>query len=181
MRIAPIGFAYMMVEKAFQIGCDCAAITHGHPTGYLSSGTLAALISMIIPGNSLTKAIDESIRILKNKKNSKETLQAIDNALEMLGEATPGYCAIEDIGAGWMAEEALAISIYCALVAKNNFKKGVLLSVNHSGNSDSTGSITGNILGALYGVDILPENWVINLELKELIEETAGDLFDQFG
>ena len=80
-----------------------------------------------------------------------------------------------------MAEEALAISIYCALVAGDDFKKGVLLSVNHSGDSDSTGSITGNILGALYGFDILPKNWVINLELKELIEETAGDLFDQFG
>jgi hypothetical protein len=36
-------------------------------------------------------------------------------------------------------------------------------------------------LGALYGLDILPKNWAINLELKELIEETAGDLFDQFG
>jgi ADP-ribosyl-[dinitrogen reductase] hydrolase len=57
----------------------------------------------------------------------------------------------------------------------------VLLSVNHSGDSDSTGSITGNILGALYGIDIIPSNWVANLELRELIEEVAGDLFDQFG
>ena len=80
-----------------------------------------------------------------------------------------------------MAEEALAISIYCALVAGDDFRKGVLLSVNHSGDSDSTGSITGNILGALYGVDILPESWMVNLELKGLIEETAADLFDQFG
>ena len=80
-----------------------------------------------------------------------------------------------------MAEEALAISIYCALVAGDDFKKGALLSVNHSGDSDSTGSITGNILGALYGIDIIPENWLSELELKELINETAGDLFDQFG
>lgn len=181
IRIAPVGHAYNDTEKAFQIGCGCAAITHGHPTGYLSSGTLAALISMIISGNSLSDAIGESIRILKNKKNSKETLQAIDKAMEMLSKATPGPGVIEDIGPGWVAQEALAISLYCALVAKENFKKGVLLSVNHSGNSDSTGSITGNILGALCGGDILPENWLINLELKELVEETAGDLYDQFG
>ncbi len=181
MRIAPVGLAYNDAEKAFQIGCECAAITHGHPTGYLSSGTLAALISMIFSGDSLPDAINESIRVLKNKKNNKETLQAIDKAMEMMGKAPPGPGVIEDIGGGWVAEEALAISIYCALVAGNDFKKGVLLSVNHSGDSDSTGSITGNILGALYGFDILPKNWVINLELKELIEETAGDLFDQFG
>jgi len=118
MRIAPVGLAYNDAEKAFQIGCGCTAITHGHPTGYLSSGTLAALISMIFSGESLPDTIDESIRVLN--------------------------------------------------------------SVNHSGDSDSTGSITGNILGALYGVDILPESWIINLELKELIEETARYLFDQY-
>jgi len=56
-----------------------------------------------------------------------------------------------------------------------------LLSVNHSGDSDSTGSITGNILDSLNGFDIIPENWLSELELRELIEETAGDLFDQFG
>lgn len=57
--------------------------------------------------------------------------------------------------------------------------KGVLLAVNHSGDSDSTGSITGNILGALYGINVIPENWILKLELKRLIEETAVDLFDQ--
>jgi len=67
------------------------------------------------------------------------------------------------------------------LAAGDDFRKGVLLSVNHSGDSDSTGSITGNILGALYGLDIIPENWLIDLELNDLIGEITGDLFDQFG
>ncbi len=157
MRIAPVGLAYNDAEKAFQIGCGCAAITHGHPTGYLSSGTLADLISMIFSGDSLPDAIDESIRILKNEKNNRETLEAVINAVEMVEQSTPGPDVIEKLGAGWVAEEALSISIYCALVAGDDFRKGVLLSVNHSGDSDSTGSITGSILGALYGVDILPE------------------------
>jgi ADP-ribosyl-[dinitrogen reductase] hydrolase len=127
MRIAPVGLAYNDAEKAFQIGCGCAAITHGHPTGYLSSGTLAALISMIISGNSLTAAIDESIRILKNEKNNRETLEAVINAVEMVEQSTPGPDVIENLGAGWVAEEALAISIYCALVASNDFRKRSLL------------------------------------------------------
>ena len=75
----------------------------------------------------------------------------------------------------------MAISIYCAIVAGDDFKKGLLLSVNHSGDSDSTGAITGNILGALHGLDILPASWIKDLELNDLIEEIAGDLFDQFG
>ena len=181
MRMAPVGLAYDDSEKAFHFGCKLAALTHGHPTGYLAAGTFAALISLIISGNSLAEAIDDSILVLKSNKNHEETLRAIGNALHMVGKHTPGPEVIEDIGAGWIAEEALGISLYCSLVAENDFKKGVLLSVNHSGDSDSTGSITGNILGALYGIAVIPENWMSELELKDLIEETAGDLFDQFG
>ena len=180
MRMAPVGLAFLDAEKAFQIGCECAAITHGNPTGYLAAGTLASIVSMIISGESLLNAINESIRILKAGKNNKETLDAIFKAVEMANQSPAQPDAIKDIGAGWVAEEALGISIYSALSAGDDFKKGVLFSVNHSGDSDSTGSITGNILGALYGFDFIPENWIKNLELKDLIEEIAGDLFDRF-
>ena len=173
--------AYNDSEKAFHFGCKLAALTHGHPTGYLAAGTFAALISLIVSGNSLAEAIEDSILILKSDKNHGETLTAIGNALDIVGKHTPEPEVIENIGAGWIAEEALAISLYCSLTAAEDFKKGVLLAVNHSGDSDSTGSITGNILGSLYGMDIIPEKWLADLELKELIEETAGDLYEQFG
>jgi len=163
MRMAPVGLMYEDIEKAFQIGCQCAALTHGHPTGYLASGAFASIISGITSGESLEKGIDDSILILKNTNDSKETLKDI----------------IKKMGEGWIAEEALGISIYCALVASDDFKKAVLLAVNHSGDSDSTGSITGNILGAMHGTECIPENWLQNLELRELIEETARDLFEQ--
>jgi len=181
MRIAPVGLAFSDTEKAFHIGCQCSAITHGHPTGYLAAGTLAALISEIVSGGSYRNAIDESIRILKKQNNYQETLNAIESAVEMVDKGEPSPETIEEMGAGWVADEALGISIYCSLVAENDFTKGILLSVNHSGDSDSTGSITGNILGALYGIDVVPNLWIENLELKDLIEEISGDLFDQFG
>jgi len=73
-----------------------------------------------------------------------------------------------------VAEKALAIGIYCSSVAEDDFKKRVLLSVNHSGDSNSTESITGNLLGAVCGFDTIPENWLSALELRGLIEETAN-------
>ena len=77
---------------------------------------------------------------------------------------------------GKAAEEALAISIYCALVARN-FKHGVILAVNHDGDSDSTGSITGNLLGAIHGVRSIPSEWLEPLELREVITTVAEDLY----
>ena len=179
MRMAPVGLMYEDAEKAFRIGCECAALTHGHPTGYLAAGTFASILSRLISRETLNAAINDSVSILKTYTNNEETLSVINSARELAGNAAPGPDTLSEIGAGWIAEEALGIGIYCALVAGDDFKTGLLLAVNHSGDSDSTGSITGNILGALYGVNAIPEHWVQQLELKSLIEETAVDLFDQ--
>lgn len=176
MRMAPVGLAYEDPEKALHFGCKLAALTHGHPTGYLTAGTFAAVISLIMSGYSLAHAIEESCLILKSNKQHEETLKAINDALDIVGKQIPEPEVIEKIGAGWTAEEALAISFFCALESEKDFKKGVLLAVNHSGDSDSTGSITGNVLGAMDGIDIVPEKWIADLELRELIEETATDL-----
>jgi ADP-ribosylglycohydrolase len=75
-----------------------------------------------------------------------------------------------------VVEEALAISLYCALVARN-FKDGVILAVNHNGDSDSTGSITGDLLGTMYGAKAIPQEWLVPLELRDAIVELAEDLY----
>lgn len=76
-----------------------------------------------------------------------------------------------------MAEEALAISVYCALKA-SSLKEALLMAVNHDGDSDSTGAITGNLVGAKLGVDAIPANWLAQLELSDEISEIAQDLLE---
>jgi hypothetical protein len=56
----------------------------------------------------------------------------------------------------------------------------VRLAINHSGDSDSTGSITGNILGALLGELAIPVEWLDQLELKDVIRQVGDDLFTAF-
>jgi len=180
MRIAPVGLAFGDAQKAFDLGCRCAAITHGHPTGFLASGFLAALISRIVSGDSLVQGIEVACGILKGEGDCKETMDLIDTAVEAVESKRPSPETVESLGAGWIAEEALGISLYCALAAGDDFEKGVLMAVNHSGDSDSTGAITGNILGSLYGEKIIPVQWVQKVELNSLISEIAEDLFEHF-
>ena len=52
--------------------------------------------------------------------------------------------------------------------------------VNHDGDSDSTGSIAGNILGAALGLNAIPEKWRMELELRDVIEQVAADLVTRF-
>jgi ADP-ribosylglycohydrolase len=175
MRVAPVGLTES-ISNPFELGCEAAAITHGHPSGYLSAGVLAHIIADIISGKSLPDSIHSALELLKKKSGSEECVSAIDHALELAKGSVPSPEVIEDLGGGWVAEEALAISLYCSLSVPDDFKRGVLLSVNHRGDSDSTGAITGNILGALLSVEAIPEKWLINLEERDIIEEIAEDI-----
>lgn len=180
MRAAPAGLIANDVEEAFRLGSGIAALTHGHPTGYLASGFLAAVIHIIKDGGDLDEAITASINILKTYPAHEECLEAVEQATDL---AQRSHCVpetIEKMGGGWIAEEALAISLYCAMVDKDDFKKGVLLAVNHSGDSDSTGTITGNILGCLLGGSVIQSSWLHKLELKDVIQDMGVDLFLKF-
>jgi ADP-ribosyl-[dinitrogen reductase] hydrolase len=192
MRIAPVGLFMESPnifkgydenerqEEIFKLGCALAALTHGNPTGYMSAGVLAVIISSVIAGDTLDESIDKALTILRTRPHHEECLRAIELArlLAINGSSSPE--SIEQLGGGWIAEEALAIGIYCSLEAKGDFAKGVLLAVNHSGDSDSTGSIAGNILGALLGKSAIPDHWIQELELSNVIEEVSHDLFKAY-
>jgi len=179
-RVAPVGLVVEDASKAFSLGCASAAITHGHPNGYLAAGFLAALLSRLTSGRALAEAITEAAGILTGTSGHGECLQAIEKAVAWSHRqqpVTPEVLAA--FGEGRTAEAALAIGLYAALAADRDFGQGVLAAVNHSGNSGATAAIAGSILGADCGVDQIPDEWLAELELKDLIEETAMDLFDQ--
>jgi len=178
MRIAPVGLSDS--EDAFSLGCELAAITHGHPCGYLAAGFLAALIAAVVDGSTLEVAIESARAELRSRPLNEECLRSVDAALELARVGPPTAESVEQLGAGWVAEEALAIALFCALSTKT-FEEAVILAVNHSGDSDSTGAITGNIVGALLGRSAIPDRWLANLELRSEIEELAYDMYEHFG
>ena len=182
MRMAPVGLMFFGdAEQSFQVGCELAAITHGHPTGYLSAGFLASVISDLAIGMPLKKAIDHAISILKKWNRHEETLRAVESVLHLfaathLTKKDIKAEVVEQLGEGWIAEEALSIAIYASLMFENDFVTGVLFSVNHSGDSDSTGSITGNILGLIHGMNNIPQKWTDNLRDSEIVRQIGEDL-----
>lgn len=78
-------------------------------------------------------------------EKNEETLTALNKAILLAKEGNPSAEKLSQLGDGWIGEEALSIAIYCALPYPENFEKALKLSVNHSGDSDSTESICGNI------------------------------------
>ena len=175
MRVAPAGFA---PGQPFRIGCELAAITHGHPTGWLSAGYLAQLVHDVADGASLDEGAVRALDVLRRHPGHEETAGAVEKAL-WVSRAPRGTAAdIETLGQGWVAEEALAIALFSALAAPD-FESALRLAVNHGGDSDSTGAIAGNLLGASLGEAAIPARWLALLELRREILALAEKLGDE--
>jgi ADP-ribosylglycohydrolase len=174
MRAAPCGL--IDHGDAFRLGTDVAAITHGHPTGYLTAGCLALIVHDLLREIPLITSIQNAAVRVSAERDHDETTRALDRAMELSRAGDPSAERVESLGGGWVAEEALAIALYCALVAGDDFESGVRLAVNHGGDSDSTGAIAGNLLGAMLGDRVIPRHWVDQLELREEITQLADDI-----
>ena len=77
-----------------------------------------------------------------------------------------------------MAEEALAIAIYCSLKHFGNFEAAVVAAVNHMGASDITGALTGSLMGAALGYNAIPARLKDNVELQDLLLSMADGLWN---
>lgn len=178
MRVAPLALVPdATIEERFEEACRAAAVTHGHPTGILASGALVWMLSLLRDELSLEDAVVAAIARVEREASSEETVDALRTVLSLADsgqEPTPS--AVESLGGGWTAETALAIGTYAALVAGRDVERAIRLAVNHSGDSDSTGSIAGQIVGIQLGVQGIAERWLEQLELREVIEVLAEDL-----
>jgi ADP-ribosylglycohydrolase len=124
---------------------------------------------------SLQKAVRRAIGELAQEPGSNETIEKLETALRLSQRNKDPVSCIEELGQGWTGEEALAIAVFCALRA-DSLEDGITLAVNITGDSDSTGALAGNLLGALYGYNVIPQRWLEKLELREVIETVARDL-----
>lgn len=175
MRSAPFGL-FLDKDTAFEVAIETAAFTHGHPTGQLAAGALAYMIAEIIDGQSIIAATFNTIEKVSKEKESLECISKLEEAISLSQSDLSDNDAISIIGEGWIGEEALGISVFCAMRYQNDFRQALIAAVNHSGDSDSTGAITGNILGAYSGIDCIPKEWFQNTELTEEIVQLANDL-----
>ncbi len=191
MRVAPVALYFKNTETKDRIsyvdklGAAAAAITHGHPLGWLPSAALVHVISRLVYGGCtygeglrdiLQECEDTLLDLYGDGEDMQKLFHLIALAEKLAENDRPDVENIEKIGGGWVAEETLAIALYCCLRYPDDFDKALIASVNHGGDSDSTGAVAGNIMGAVCGYDRIAEKWKAELELKDVILEIADDL-----
>lgn len=210
MRVAPMGlfdasfkesggsgFYYKTVYLA-EAGAHIARVTHLHPLGYLPAALMTLLLSRIVPltpdevKESIIDIINGGLDVMMNMYGNdyakyKEYLRTLTlKAVNLAHSNISDIQAIMQLGEGWTAEEAWAISLYCVIRHIDNMKEAIIAAVNHDGDSDSTGSITGNIMGAIYGYEAIKRERLFcpygkkfedTIELHNIILAIADDLY----
>ena len=186
MRVAPIGLYFndrqIETEEVARIGADAAAITHGHPCGWMPAELLAQIVHEVSQNDetildAVLHALDTFKEMWPENPFANYLDKLIKTAVDLSAKDMDDPDAIHRLGEGWAGDEALAIAVYCALKYENDFDSAMIAAVNHKGDSDSTGAIAGNILGAKLGFSGIPEKYVRDLELKDVILEIADDLY----
>jgi len=194
MRVAPLGLAGLG-DAAFEAAARAAILTHGHPTSDACSGFLAVLIGHLVDGLRLPAASARARAFLAAWKSADvaapegvaETLDVVDAAIRLAAQAGEPYAALQQIGhvgeetpggsgKGWVAEEALGIGLFAALRFPRDFAAALGVAANISGDSDSTASVAGAILGATLGVAGIPAAWVEQVENRAVLLDLADEL-----
>lgn len=208
MRVAPMALlmagywsrseSFYDVQQMDVAGAEVAAVTHEHPLAFLPAAMLTHLIySVIRMEETEVKANIADIAL--------ETIDALDNIYKSEFEEDKRYLAnltrmavtlaandksdaenIHLLGEGWTGEEAWAIALYCAVRHVGSMEDALIAAVNHDGDSDSTGAVCGNIMGAIYGYEAMKRKHLFcpqgkeleqTLELSDIILTLADDLY----
>lgn len=204
MRVAPValflsaendravkhgGEAHFTLEAIDKYAGDCAAITHKHPLGYLSAAIFVDVLYHLLNAEEkitfdmVCNYVESALSTLMSIYTSKQEATALGElwyiskrAIDLAKKDMEDSIAISELGEGWVAEETWAIALYCVLKHLDSFEDAVVASVNHDGDSDSTGSVCGNLMGVIVGYDGIPEKYKTNIELKNVILAIANDM-----
>lgn len=199
MRIAPIGIYYAAHKEQFKMhnakctmdlvaktAAGAANITHKHAMSDYSSALAALIIYRCIleeetMSRSRLRAITEeclhiAIGVTTQNHDSGRFVELMKEAMDLAESDISDFDAIRQLGEGWVAEETIAIALFSVMRHIDSFEHCVVCAVNHDGDSDSTGAVAGNIIGAILGYDAIPDKYKKNLEIAEVILSVADDL-----
>lgn len=192
-------------SNIIHLACKAARLTHLHPLGFLPAGLMAFLLYKILHSPDaitpqwikstvfeglwyLDNTVD-SVRGVTHKQLYHKELDELNimtlRTVKLAEEADNDVDAIKKLGQGWTADEAWYIALYCCIRHLDSVHDAIIAAVNHDGDSDSTGAIAGNIMGAIHGYQSIKSQNLFcpaghkletTLELLDVILTISDDL-----
>ncbi|CAF0884649.1 unnamed protein product [Rotaria sp. Silwood1] len=174
MRLAPIPlFYYRSVSDAIQNAANSAILTHGDKKAIDTCRFYAALIWNAINGVAKNDLLASEFYRKHFKTDFDQDLMKVING--SYRDKKNGYK--DGIrGKGYILN-ALEAALWAFYNDGGSFEKGVLLAVNLGDDTDTTAAIYGQLAGACYGIEGIPQRWRDKLFQKDFIIILANGLY----
>jgi len=174
MKLAPVALAYAAhpVEAVHCAGLS-ARTTHGAPEAVDASRYFAALLVGALGGAPVSQLLDgvfEPVAGAWRREPLHPKVEAV----------AAGSFQVEEppaIRGGGYIVDALEAALW-ALRSTRTFEDGVLAAVNLGDDADTTAAIFGQLAGALYGVDAIPQRWRERVVMRDEIIAFADALYE---
>ena len=173
MRLAPIPLVYANDEiVAMEKAVESSRTTHGTKNCTDACRYMAVLILGAVKGKSKETILNEIALPTLEIWNQRPLAPAIANI------ASGSYQRKEPPeikGTGYVVD-SLEAALW-AFYKSENFEEGALMAVNLGDDADTTGAIYGQLAGAYYGEEGIPEAWKNKIAHRSLIVDYAERLF----
>ena len=179
MRVAPIPlFFFNRPTELMKRTEEATKMTHGDIRAIQATQYFAYLIYQAAHGTPKEQLLDgkkffDQSEMTFTEKVNEEVRQVIMGSYKVKRD---GY---EDgiRGQGFVVK-ALEAALWAFHNDGGSFRKGVLDAINLGDDTDTTAAIYGQLAGACYGVDKIPENWRRDLYKHDFIMTMATELYD---
>jgi ADP-ribosylglycohydrolase len=176
MRLAPVPLAFRAnFGLAIHNAGESSRTTHGAPSAIDACRYFAGLLLGALGGRSKEEILS-AFFFLGPYPDYWQRHALSPEIAEIAGGSFKQKEPPEIIGSGFVVR-SLEAALW-AFHRSDSFREGALRAVNLGDDADTTGAIYGQLAGAYYGVNAIPQDWIERLALRELISEKATALFD---
>lgn len=175
MRAAPVALRYHGErERIIRIAEAQSLCTHGHACA--TGGSVAAALAVELALEGVAPADWREPLVEAARAYDPYCAEKLAGAWDLDGADTSRDLAT--IGAGWVAEEAVAAALYCVVRHPDDYPAAVLLAANTDGDSDSIACIAGSMSGALNSLGAIPGKWRTGVEGAAELNALAEGLYE---
>lgn len=173
MRVAPVGLFYHELEKVEANAALSSIPTHSSNAAISGAVAVAIGVRCALDGMDCAEIIKKtSARASKYDSNLGEKIELAFKERDNNPEDV-----FAELGTSYLVYETVPCAFYCFSRHFESAERATIEAVNAGGDTDSIACITGAMVGALHGVNSLPERWINGLENKDDIESLASMIF----
>lgn len=173
MRLAPIPIFYFdQPEELMLYSAKSSETTHSAPQCIDACKYMSGIVAGAIKGMSKEELLSECFSILPNywEKNP------LDLTIQEIAKGSFKIKHPPQINGNGYVVKTLEAALW-AFYNTSDFESGALKVVNLGDDADTTGAVYGQIAGAYYGMDGIPEKWLKKLYKKHEIEIASELLY----